>query len=182
MSSGEPKLGKRRGGLKSVLASTIIAFAALLSGAEMGQAAEFSVHAGRYNTEHSYVDGPVVVGFEVRLDTIELWHPSWGELIPAFGVLGTASEEVYYLYSGFRLQVPLGCRWRLTPHLAAGWYDEGAGQDLGGSVEFRSGLELAYRIKQKVLVGLDFYHLSNAVLYDFNPGANSIVLSLSFGL
>jgi hypothetical protein len=66
-----------------------------------------------------------------------------------------------------------------VPFTGAGLYEEGDGKDLGGPVEFRSGLEVAVRAGARWWVGLSYYHLSNAVLYDRNPGEESLVLVVS---
>ncbi|HSN88855.1 MAG TPA: acyloxyacyl hydrolase [Thermoanaerobaculia bacterium] len=44
-------------------------------------------------------------------------------------------------------------------------------------VEFRSGVELAWRLNERSRIGLCLYHLSNGGLYDFNPGTESLILS-----
>jgi hypothetical protein len=41
-------------------------------------------------------------------------------------------------------------------------------------VEFRSGLEVSYRLDDRSRLGLSFYHLSNGVIYDVNPGGESL--------
>ena len=69
----------------------------------------------------------------------------------------------------------------VTPQFAVSLYEQGDGRDLGGVVEFRSGLEVAYAFAKGPRVGVLFYHLSNGDFYDFNPGSNSFVVTLSFG-
>jgi hypothetical protein len=59
---------------------------------------------------------------------------------------------------------------------AAGYYERGDEKELGGSVQFRSGLELSYRLSPAHSVGAVFYHLSNAGLERPNPGSESLVL------
>ena len=68
----------------------------------------------------------------------------------------------------------------MTPQFAVTLYEDGDGKDLGGPLEFRSGLEVAYDFARGPTVGLLFYHLSNGDFYDFNPGSNSLVLTVAF--
>lgn len=104
------------------------------------------------------------------------------ELIPAAGVIAIA-EGSFYAYSGFRFEIPLGERWMLNPNWAAGLYHHRQGGfDLGGPLEFRSGIELAYRLPNGSRLGLCLYHLSNAGFFDRNPGSESLVLTYSAGL
>ena len=100
----------------------------------------------------------------------------WG-LVPTVGIEATEDESVYG-YFGFRWPYRLSQRWLLDPTLAAGLYDEGDGKDLGGPVEFRSGLDLLYELPSGVRIGLGFYHISNCCIYDRNPGTNSLLLRL----
>lgn len=103
------------------------------------------------------------------------------EIIPAVGVIAIAEGDLY-AYGGFRFEIPLGRRWALYPNTAAGLYYRSDGFDLGGPLEFRSGIELAYRLPDGSRLGLCLYHLSNAGLFDRNPGSESLVLTYSAGL
>lgn len=102
---------------------------------------------------------------------------------PFVGLMGTTDSAIYG-YGGFLLDVYFGKRWVLTPSLAAGYYDEGDGLDLGHEVEFRSSIELSYRFDNRSRLGISFYHLSNASISDDNPGTEvlSIVYSIPLGV
>jgi len=103
------------------------------------------------------------------------------DAIPVTGAMAS-SRGVLYVYGGFRLDFPLDERWVVDTGLAAGLYYRGYGKNLGGAVEFRSHVELAYRLPGDARVGLCFYHLSNSGLFDFNPGTESLVLTYSASL
>ena len=90
------------------------------------------------------------------------------------------SDGGAYGYGGISFDLFFGRRIVLTPSFAAGYYHEGNGRDLGHEVEFRSGVELAYRFDDRTRLGVLFYHLSNAGLGDHNPGTE--VLSLSYSI
>lgn len=103
------------------------------------------------------------------------------DVIPMTGAMAT-SRGTLYVYGGFRWEVPLGKRWVASPNWAAGVYYRDRkedSKDLGGAIEFRSGLELSYVLGERSRLGLCLYHLSNAGIYDFNPGSESLVLTFS---
>lgn len=105
--------------------------------------------------------------------------PHWApDLIPVTGAMAT-SRGILYAYGGFRMEVPLGHRWVGSGGWASGLYyrGTGAGKDLGGAFEFRTHLELAYRLPDESRVGLCLYHLSNAHLFPHNPGSESLVIT-----
>jgi len=101
--------------------------------------------------------------------------------VPTAGIIADAQGSLY-VYGGLRLDFLLGARWILSSGWAAGLYDRSPQFDLGGPFEFRTNVELAYRLPNGSRVGLCLYHLSNAGLYVRNPGSESLVLSYSAGL
>ena len=99
--------------------------------------------------------------------------------MPAFGGMAT-EHDTYYGWAGGAVFIPLAAHWGLVPELGVGVYEQGDGKDLGGSLEFRSGIEVTYRANDSIRVGVGFYHLSNAGLHEVNPGLNSLVLTFGF--
>ncbi len=97
-------------------------------------------------------------------------------LSPTAGAMATA-QGTLYVYGGFRFDLSLGQRWSLSPQWATGLYYRDAGRNLGGALEFRSGIELSRRIGERSRLGLTLYHLSNAGFYTLNPGTESLVLT-----
>ena len=102
-------------------------------------------------------------------------------LSPIAGAMANA-DGARYAYGGFRLALPFGERWVVAPYTGAGVYGRGDSVDLGGPLEFRSGLELSCRIGPCSRLGLSLYHLSNARVYDVNPGTESLILVYSYRL
>ncbi len=98
--------------------------------------------------------------------------------LPQAGVFAT-SDGALYGHVGFYSDFDLGSRLILSPSISVGAYHDGGGKDLGGVVEFRSAIELAYRFDNKSRVGLQFGHLSNAHIYDSNPGEEFIIVNYS---
>ena len=64
-----------------------------------------------------------------------------------------------------------------SPGWAAGLFHRSPDFDLGGPLEFRTSLELAYRLHGGSRLGLCLYHLSNAGLFTKNPGSESLVIT-----
>lgn len=102
-------------------------------------------------------------------------------LYPFAGVSATSDKAVYG-YGGFGLEVLIGRSFVFTPNAAVGLFDEGDGKDLGGPVEFRTGAELAWRFDGKGRLGIAFHHISNASIYDSNPGTEMLVLTYAVPL
>ncbi len=105
----------------------------------------------------------------------------WWVFNPMAGVMAT-TDAAAYAYAGIRLDIFLGNRFVLTPQFAPGLYHDGDGKDLGHVVEFRSGLELAYRFDDRSRLGMTIYHLSNAGLDNNNPGTEVLNIHYSYPL
>ena len=103
------------------------------------------------------------------------------EVVPTAGVMAGAQGSLY-VYGGFRVDLPLGRRWIVSPGWATGLYNRSDRFDLGGPVEFRSGIEVAYRLPGGSRLGVCLYHLSNAGLFTKNPGSESLFFTVSAGL
>jgi lipid A 3-O-deacylase len=95
---------------------------------------------------------------------------------PIAGVMAAADGSMY-AYGGARLELPLGRRWLFLPSWAMGVYYRHGGKELGLPLEFRSGVELAYRLRGRHLVGVALYHISNGGLSDSNPGTEALLLT-----
>ncbi len=152
-----------------------LAGALLLLGAAAASGGEptLAVSAGRFNI--SKTGKRLEAGVELRFPT------DWHGLEIAAGVAGTEDGNLW-VYGGLRRDFELERRWRLTPGFAIALYDEGDGKDLGGAVEFRSSIELGHLLTERSRVGLTLYHLSNAGIYDHNPGSNSLIATYAFAL
>jgi hypothetical protein len=141
---------------------------------------ELAVSAGRFRvSDNNHVNEG---GLEVRLAPLSFhWLPRQVVFVPAFGAM-VNSNSSYYAYGSFRFEFPAGERWQITPQLGYGLYDRNGGFNLGGQIEFRSGLEVTRQIGERSRLGLIYYHLSNAGIYRHNPGSESLVLSFAYRL
>ena len=70
----------------------------------------------------------------------------------------------------------------MTPGFGISVYEQGDGKNLGGPIEFRSIVEVSHQWPNRRRLALGMYHLSNAGIYDLNPGANSVIVTFSFPL
>ena len=104
------------------------------------------------------------------------WH-----FHPLIGAMGNGDGSLYG-YVGTAIDMFFGKRIVVTPSFAVGAYTDGKGKDLGHVIEFRSGIELAWRFDNRMRLGLSFYHLSNAGISDNNPGTEVLSLGLSIPL
>jgi len=159
-----------RRALGRCLVAAAVVLGSVLAAVPAGAAgrSELAVSTGAYDIAKTVA---LEAGFEYRF----LPH-AWG-LVPAAGVVGTEEGE-FWAYAGLRRPFHVAPLWRLTPGFGVSLYEEGgSGKDLGGPLQFRSSLELSRRLARGGRLGLAVYHLSNASIYENNPGANSVVLT-----
>lgn len=101
-----------------------------------------------------------------------------GPFQAAWGVSGSSERELW-IGGGYAHTIPAGGRAFVQTHVMAGLHDPGDGRDLGGSVQFRSGIELGWRLRRGARMSLGFDHRSNAGLRAPNPGIETTYLRLS---
>ncbi|MDB5367830.1 MAG: hypothetical protein JWM77_3757 [Rhodospirillales bacterium] len=133
---------------------------------------DFAVAAGVFDVLHRARSA------ELRLEweSAERWiglHPAVGGMVTTRGALWGGA--------GLALPLELGSTWLLEPSAMVGLYTRGHDRRLGALVEFRPGIELAYRFDAGSL-GLVFSHYSNAGLTTGNPGAESLLLRWAWRL
>ena len=140
------------------------------------QPVEIAAEMGRYLILDS--DKGVEAGWELRFAPRRLrLQPRWvPDLVPMAGAMATVHGTLYG-YAGFGFDLPFGNGWLLRPSWGGGLFYQRRDHDLGGPIEFRSALELSHRLKAGSRIGLTFYHLSNAGLFENNPGSESLVLT-----
>mgnify|MGYP001166805855 FL=1 len=97
---------------------------------------------------------------------------------PHFGMFFT-TESGFYGYAGVMTDIFFGGRFVASPSFAVGGSHEGDGKELGGTLEFRSAIELAYRFDDRSRLGIQVGHLSNAGIYAENPGTEFSILNYS---
>lgn len=155
---------------------SILAVAVLLARptvASAGDRDRWALHVGAFDTADERIPE---LGIEYRFAPFEIKGVPF---VPALGAAATEDENAW-IYAGVRYDWEVSRHWVVTPHFAVSLYDAGRGKDLGGPLEFRSGLEVSYRFDHGSRLGILFYHLSNADLYPDNPGTNSLALKWGF--
>lgn len=100
-------------------------------------------------------------------------------LKPLIGVISSTQGSVY-AYGGISTDMFL---WKehvaFTPSFAVGYYNKGKGKKLGCPLEFRSSFELTYVFPNRMRIGIQFYHISNAGIGSRNPGTEALLLLFS---
>jgi hypothetical protein len=90
-----------------------------------------------------------------------------------FGINGNGDNALYF-FGGINYEYVFSNGFYVSPNLSAGIYRKGDSKDLGGPIEFRSVLEAGYRFTNGMRVGAAVSHISNAGIYDRNPGEESV--------
>jgi lipid A 3-O-deacylase len=96
--------------------------------------------------------------------------------------LEATSDGALYGVIGLFSDFALGRHLVLSPSIGVGAYRRGGGLDLGGVLEFRSQLELAWRFADASRLGVAFSHISNAGIGDHNTGTEIATLYYAFPL
>lgn len=107
----------------------------------------------------------------------------WGKkfwIFKPFAGATVTTDRALYGYGGVLVDIYFGRRLVLTPNFAAGLYSDGDGKDLGSTIEFRSGLEAAYRFDDRSRLGVGIYHISNAGIDKNNPGTEIFSIFYAF--
>lgn len=159
-------------GLRALLGAALIAAGTWLATPASAQDPAFLSFSAGYFDANRQKDTAAELGVQYRHDE-KLWifQPMAGAMVTTDGATN--------IYAGISLDIFFGNRVVVRPSFAPGLYFKGGGHDLGHVVEFRSGIEIAYRFDDRSRLGLELYHLSNAHLGSKNPGEESIVLHYS---
>jgi hypothetical protein len=99
---------------------------------------------------------------------------------PALGVMANTEGGVF-VYAGPYIDM-IWRRLAITPRWAVGAYSKGISRDLGGTLQFRTAVTLAWVFDNDFRLGIDLAHISNGRVHHKNPGENEVMLSFSFPL
>ncbi len=94
---------------------------------------------------------------------------------PAIGLMGNTHGGVLG-YGGIYADVAYG-RVVFTPQFGMGGYSEGHSKDLGGVMQFRTELGVAYQFPDGTRLGGRIVHVSDAGLHHSNPGEDELYLT-----
>ena len=156
--------------LSHLLASAVFSMGA--AGASSANATEYLTGLlGWYDVSQQDHDS-LEYGGEYRFESV------YRGLRPIVGVMANTDEAVYG-YAGLHWDIAIMPQWYISPNFTAGAYSHGESKDLGGAIEFRSGVELAYEFTNRHRLGVAFNHRSNASIYDRNPGVETLMMTYS---
>lgn len=113
-----------------------------------------------------------LMGIEYRAEPLQY------NFVPIFGAFANFDGGVYG-YAGLNWEWEVSQDWFIIPNFAIGGYSHGDSKDLGGGLEFRSGIEIDYQMPDKSRFGVALNHLSNAGIYDRNPGEENVIMTYS---
>ena len=117
------------------------------------------------------------LGFQRRWGGFLIWR-----LKPFVGADITGRRSLY-IYGGLRLDIHLVSRFDVVPNFAVVNYFHGDGKGLGSPIEFRSGVEVAWRFADGVRLGIAYHHISHWIFFGSkNPGTEILAATLSIPL
>lgn len=132
-----------------------------------------SVGVMDFNAWRKNGDHPAGVQAEYR----SAQHYRWG-IQPMVGAFAN-TEGGAYAYAGiFRDFHPVRAL-IISPNFSVGAYSHGDSKNLGGPLEFQSGLDFYTPVGQLDRVGLSIRHISNGHVYRHNPGTENVTLFYS---
>ncbi|QBQ55308.1 acyloxyacyl hydrolase [Nitrosococcus wardiae] len=99
---------------------------------------------------------------------------------PVIGLMANTDGGVFGyggIYANLKYQKLI-----ITPLATLGGYHQGGSKDLGGTFQFKTGINFAYQFDGGSRLGIRLAHVSNANIHDRNPGENEIFLTYALPL
>lgn len=125
-----------------------------------------------FGTTSSPRSSDAVATLEWRPEQYWVWgtKPIWS--------LGVAGDGAFYVSGGVRGDFTLG-RVLMTPHFSLALYQDGQGGfEAKELLQFRTGIDAFLPLGDRTMVGLGYYHLSNAQLTRRSADLDVVRLSL----
>ena len=132
----------------------------------------FSIFGGSYDYDDDNTSTLYGVNYHLTDNTLSLFNLV--DINPVIGGFVTA-KSASMLYSGFETNIGQESFY-LNLSSSAGIYSNGDGKDLGNALQFKSELNLFYRLSKSSRIGIGSHHISNAGLSSVNPGTNNFYL------
>ena len=132
----------------------------------------FSIFGGSYDYDDDNTSTLYGLNYHLSDNSFSVFNLI--DLNPVIGGFVTAKSATM-LYSGFETNIGQDSLY-LNLSSSAGIYSNGDGKDLGNSLQFKSEVNLFYRLGELSRVGLGSHHISNAGLSSVNPGTNNFYL------
>mgnify|MGYP000461275194 FL=1 len=132
----------------------------------------FSIFGGSYDYDDDNTSTLYGLNYHLSDHTFSVFNII--DLNPVIGGFITAKSATMF-YSGFETNIGQDSIY-LNLSSSAGIYSNGDGKDLGNELQFKSEVDLFYRLGKSSSVGLGSHHISNAGLSSVNPGTNNFYL------
>ena len=132
----------------------------------------FSIFGGSYDYDDDNTSTLYGLNYHLSDNTFSVFNII--DLNPVIGGFITA-ESATMFYSGFETNIGQNSIY-LNLSSSAGIYSNGDGKDLGNALQFKSEVNLFYKLGKSSRVGLGWHHISNAGLSSVNPGTNNFYL------
>tara|TARA_Y100001958_G_C21000740_1_gene384617 strand:+ start:50 stop:529 length:480 start_codon:yes stop_codon:yes gene_type:complete len=132
----------------------------------------FSIFGGSYDYDDDNTSTLYGLNYHLSDNAFSIFNLI--DLNPVIGGFVTAKSATMF-YSGFETNIGQSSIY-LNLSSSAGIYSNGDGKDLGNALQFKSEVNLFYRLGKSSSVGIGSHHISNAGLSSVNPGTNNFYL------
>ena len=132
----------------------------------------FSIFGGSYDYDDDNTSTLYGLNYHLSDNAFSVFNLI--DLNPVIGGFVTAKSATMF-YSGFETNIGQDSIY-LNLSSSAGIYSNGDGKDLGNALQFKSEVNLFYRLGKSSSIGLGSHHISNAGLATVNPGTNNYYL------
>ena len=132
----------------------------------------FSIFGGSYDYDDDNTSTLYGLNYHLSDNAFSVFNLI--DLNPVIGGFVTAKSATMF-YSGFETNIGQDTIY-LNLSSSAGIYSNGDGKDLGNDLQFKSEVNLFYRLGKSSNIGLGSHHISNAGLSSVNPGTNNFYL------
>ncbi len=129
----------------------------------------YSIFGGTYDYDDDNTTNLFGLNYHMSDNKIELINIL--TINPVIGGFIT-SENASMFYSGFETNIGADSI-HLNLSSSAGIYSNGDGKDLGNDFQFKSEVNIFYKISKESRIGIGSHHISNAGLATVNPGTNN---------
>ena len=132
----------------------------------------FSIFGGSYDYDDDNTSTLYGLNYHLSDNAFSVFNLI--DLNPVIGGFVTAKSASMF-YSGFETNIGQDSIY-LNLSSSAGIYSNGDGKDLGNALQFKSEVNVFYRLGKSSSIGLGSHHISNAGLSSVNPGTNNFYL------